>query len=107
MIAAATATAKNGSAGGKHDMKGVYQPGGSPSTRPDKRGAGAGCMTPFVSTNVQRAALWGGAGASATARIGATQAPAPSSTAHHSFRARVRNPSVRRTPGAGSAVEQK
>src|SRR3546814_17892642 len=75
MIAAATATAKNGSAGGKHDMKGVYQPGGSPSTRHEKRGAGAGCMTPFVSTNVTGAAGLGQAGDSAIQRISATPRP--------------------------------
>src|ERR1043166_2232364 len=52
----------------------------------EKRGAGAGCVTPWRSTKIFRAALCGCFGASAMVRIGAKQMSVPSMILHHSSR---------------------
>src|ERR1700756_3092687 len=52
----------------------------------EKRGAGAGWVTPWRSTKTLRAAMCGCFGASAMVKIGAKQMSVPSMILHHSSR---------------------
>ena len=61
----------------------------------EKRGAGAGWVTPSCSTKVPRAARCGWAGASARGTTGATQASVPSKTSAHSACVRSLNRLIR------------
>ena len=67
-------------------------------------GAGAGCTTPSVFTNVPRAALCGCIGASSQSNPGAKHASVPSSNSHHAARVRVANKAARRAFKSGHAL---
>src|ERR1700694_5864457 len=60
----------------------------------EKRGAGAGWVTPWRSTKIFRAAMCGCFGASAMVRTGAKQMSVPSMILHHSWRVLLLNTSV-------------
>ena len=67
----------------------------------EKRGAGAGWVTPSRSTKVPRAARCGWAGASARGTTGATQASVPSKTSAHSACVRSLNRLIRASADGG------
>ena len=70
----------------------------------EKRGAGAGCVTPWRSTNTLRAAMCGCFGASAMVRIGAKQMSVPSMILHQSSRVLLLNTFVSFSFSAGHAL---
>ena len=70
----------------------------------EKRGAGAGCVTPWRLTKIFRAALCGCSGASAMVRIGAKQTSVPSMSLHHSARVLDLNTSTSFCFSAGHAL---
>ena len=70
----------------------------------EKRGAGAGCVTPSTSTKVLRATLCGWLGASARLSTGAKQTSVPSMIAHHSSRVLVLITAASLAFSAGQAV---
>ncbi len=74
----------------------VWLPGlgggdGTPAVVRLNRGAGAGCITPSISTNVPRSALCGCLGASSKLRTGAKQISVASIISHHWSRVFVLN----------------
>src|SRR5436309_15996826 len=70
----------------------------------EKRGAGAGWVTPWRSTKMFRAALCGCFGASAMVRIGAKQTSVPSMILHQSSRVLLLNTFVNFSFNAGQAL---
>jgi len=69
----------------------------------EKRGAGAGCVTPWRLTKILRAAMCGCPGASAMVRTGAKQTSVPSMILHHSSRVLLLNTSTSFAFSAGQA----
>src|SRR5689334_2954482 len=69
----------------------------------EKRGAGAGWVTPWRSTNTPRAAMWACFGASAMVSTGAKQMSVPSMIAHHSSRVLLLNTVTSFSFSAGQA----
>jgi hypothetical protein len=70
----------------------------------EKRGAGAGWVTPWRSTKIFRAAMCGCVGASAMVSTGAKQMSVPSMILHHSSRVLVLNSCVNFSFSAGQAL---
>src|SRR3979490_2792900 len=70
----------------------------------EKRGAGAGWVTPWRSTKIFLAALCGCFGASAMVRIGAKQMSVPSMILHQSSRVLLLNTFVSFSFSAGQAL---
>src|SRR3954470_17706387 len=69
----------------------------------EKRGAGAGCVTPCRLTKTLRAAMCGCCGASAMVRTGAKQTSVPSMILHHCSRVFVLKTPTRLCLRAGQA----